>query len=78
VLSIDRVTRSITTLNVKREKNHLDFLKSMPPIKKSAKLASGRETEVKRWLPLVRAINKNKRENELIDFKSNFFNEVIY
>jgi hypothetical protein len=50
----------------------------MPPIRKSAKLASGRETEVRRWLPLVRAISKNKRENELIDFKSNFFNEVIY
>jgi hypothetical protein len=48
VLFIDRVTRSITTLNVKRATNHLGFLKSMPPIKKSAKLASGRETEVNR------------------------------
>jgi hypothetical protein len=31
----------------------------MPPIKKSAKLASGREIEVKGWLPLVKTI-KNK------------------
>jgi hypothetical protein len=48
VIFIDKVTRSITTLNAKREINHLDFFKSMPPIKKIAKLASGRETEVKR------------------------------
>jgi hypothetical protein len=48
VLFIDRVTRSITKLNVKREINHLGFFKSKPPIKKIAKLASGRETEVKR------------------------------
>jgi hypothetical protein len=33
----------------------------MPPIKKSAKLASGREVEVKRWLPLVNSI-KNIKE----------------
>ena len=33
----------------------------MPPIKKREKLASGRETEVKRWLPLVRSMNKNKK-----------------
>jgi hypothetical protein len=45
---IDKVTRSITTLNARREINHLGFFKSMPPIKKSAKLASGRETEVTR------------------------------
>jgi hypothetical protein len=38
----DRVIRSITKLNAKREINHLGFFKSMPPIKKSAKLASGR------------------------------------
>jgi hypothetical protein len=38
----------MTTLNIKREINHLGFVKSMPPIKKIAKLASGRETEVKR------------------------------
>jgi hypothetical protein len=49
----------------------------MPPIKKSAKLASGRETEVKRWLPLVRAISKNNRENVLIGFKSKFLIKVI-
>jgi hypothetical protein len=48
MLSIDKVTRSITTLNAKREINHLGFFKSMPPIKKSAKLASGKETEVRR------------------------------
>jgi hypothetical protein len=48
VIFIDKVTRSITTLKAKREINHLGFFKSMPPIKKSAKLASGRETEVKR------------------------------
>jgi hypothetical protein len=48
VLFIDRVTRSITTLKVKREINHFGFFKSMPPIKKSAKLASGREMEVNR------------------------------
>jgi hypothetical protein len=41
LLLIDRVTRSITTLNVKREINPLGFFKSMPPIKKTAKLASG-------------------------------------
>ena len=58
---IDKVTRSITTLNAKREINHLGFFKSMPPIKKSAKLASGRETEVKRWLPLVMDITNNNK-----------------
>jgi hypothetical protein len=46
VLFIDIVTRSITTLIRTREKNHLGFFKSIPPIKKIAKLASGREIEV--------------------------------
>jgi hypothetical protein len=77
LLFIDKATRSITTLNIKRATNHLGFFKSMPPIKKSAKLASGRETEVKRWLPLVRAISKNNRENVLIGFKSKFLIKVI-
>ena len=55
---MDRVTRSIKTLNIKREKKDLEFLKTNPPIKKRAKLASGKETEFKKWLPLVRAINR--------------------
>jgi hypothetical protein len=63
VLFIDKVTRSITTLNARREINHFGFFKSMPPIKKSAKLASGRESEVKRWLPLVSTINKKIKNN---------------
>jgi hypothetical protein len=33
---------------VRREINRFGFFKCMPPTKKSAKLASGRETEVKR------------------------------
>jgi hypothetical protein len=33
----------------------------MPPIKKSAKPASGRETEVKRWPPLVKSIKNIKK-----------------
>jgi hypothetical protein len=33
----------------------------MPPIKKIAKLASGRETEVKRWPPLVMDITNNNK-----------------
>jgi hypothetical protein len=45
---IDKVTKSIKTQKIKREINHLGFFISMPPIKKSAKLASGRETGVKR------------------------------
>jgi hypothetical protein len=47
-LFIDKVIRSIAKLNAKREINHLGFFKRMPPIKKSAKLASGSETEVKK------------------------------
>ncbi len=39
----------------------------MPPIKKIAKLASGREIEVRRWLPLVSIINK-KRKNKAVYF----------
>jgi hypothetical protein len=48
VLFIDRAARSITKLNVRREINHLGFFKSMPPIKKIAKLASGSEIELKK------------------------------
>ena len=48
MLFIDIITRSIKTLNRTREKNHLGFFKSIPPIKKIAKLASGRETEVRK------------------------------
>jgi hypothetical protein len=32
----------------------------MPPIKKIAKLASGREIELKRWSPLVKSIKNIK------------------
>jgi hypothetical protein len=45
---IDKVTKSINRLNTKKDINHLGFFKSIPPIKKRAKLASGRETEVKK------------------------------
>jgi hypothetical protein len=48
------------TLNIKREINHLGFVKSMPPIKNRAKLASGREIELKRWSPLVKSIKNIK------------------
>ena len=61
MLFIDKDTRSIATLNTRREINHLGFFKSTPPIKKSAKLASGREIEVKRWLPLVMDITNNNK-----------------
>jgi len=64
VLFIERVTKSITKLNVRREINHFGFFKYMPPIKKSAKLASGREIAVKRWLPLVKAITNKITEME--------------
>jgi hypothetical protein len=77
-LFIDKVTRSSATLNAKRQKNHLGFFKSMPPIKKSAKLASGRDKEVKRWLPLVNTIRKNRKINVLIDLNPRFFIKVIF
>jgi hypothetical protein len=50
----------------------------MPPIKKIAKLASGREAEVKKWLPLVRAIVNNNKTKVITDFLSKFLVKFIF
>jgi hypothetical protein len=48
----------------------------MPPIKKSAKLASGRETEVKRWLPLVKTIKNKMTTTEVYFLEIKFMYEL--
>jgi hypothetical protein len=63
---------------MKREINHLGFFKSMPPIKKSAKLVSGSEKGLKKWLPLVRHIKKTNKAKVIIDLDLRFLIKVIF
>jgi hypothetical protein len=50
----------------------------MPPIKKRAKLVSGSEKGLKKWLPLVRHIKKTNKAKVIIDLDLRFLIKVIF